>query len=98
MSQWLQSLEAFSGAFFKRYPSVEFRGILAYLMRRLRTGHVMELGILGSLLKVAGGYGFADYSPAASLSSTQLEGRAGSFTLKRETMSFGIVLCFRSSK
>jgi THO complex subunit 2 len=51
----------------------------------------MELGILGSLLKIAGGYGFADYSPAASLSSTQLEGRAGSFTLKRETMSFGIV-------
>lgn len=60
-------------------------------MRRLRKGHVMELGILGSLLKVAGGYGFVDYSPAASLSSTQLEGRAGSFTLKRETMSFGIV-------
>ncbi len=60
-------------------------------MRRLREGHVMELGILGSLLKVAGGYSFADYSPAASLSATQLEGRAGSFTLKRETMSFGIV-------
>jgi THO complex subunit 2 len=91
VSQWLQSLEAFSGAFFKRYPFVEFRGILAYLMRRLREGQVMELGILGSLLKVAGGYSFVDYSPAASLSSAQLEGRAGSFTLKLETMSFGIV-------
>lgn len=91
VSQWLQSLEAFSGAFFKRYPFVEFRGILSYLMRRLCEGQVMELGILSSLLKVAGGYGFADYSPAASLSVSQLEGRAGSFTLKRETMSFGIV-------
>jgi THO complex subunit 2 len=91
VSQWLQSLEAFSGAFFKRYPFVEFRGILAYLMRTLREGNVMELGILASLLKVAGGYGFADYSPAASLSATQLEGRAGSLTLKRETMAFGIV-------
>ena len=51
----------------------------------------MELGILRTLLKVPGGYSFADYSPAASLSATQLEGRAGSITLKRETMSFGIV-------
>jgi THO complex subunit 2 len=91
VSQWLQSLEAFSGAFFKRYPSIEFRGIISYLMRRLREGHVMELGILSSLLKVAGGYGFADYSPAASLSVAQLEGRAGSFSLKRQTMTFGIV-------
>ena len=90
VSQWLQSLEAFSGAFFKRFPFIEFRGILSYLMRRLRAGKVMELGILASLLKVAGGYGFADYSPAASLSVTQLEGRAGSFALKRESMTFGI--------
>ena len=90
VSQWLQSLEAFSGAFFKRFPFIEFRGILSYLMRRLRAGKVLELGILASLLKVAGGYGFADYSPAASLSVAQLEGRAGSFALKQETMTFGI--------
>lgn len=90
MSQWLQSLEAFAGAFFKRCPFVEFRGILAYLMRRLQDGNVMELGILRTLLKVPGGYGFADYSPVASLSRFQLQGRAGSLTLKRETVSFGI--------
>lgn len=51
----------------------------------------MELGMLRTMLKVAGGYSFADYSPAASLNDTQLEGRAGSVALKRETMSFGIV-------
>jgi THO complex subunit 2 len=51
----------------------------------------MELGVLKTLIKDAGGYGFADYSPAASLSTTQLEGRAGSMLLKRETMSFGVV-------
>jgi THO complex subunit 2 len=60
-------------------------------MRQLKEGNVMELGILRTLLKTAGGYGFADFSPAASLSATQLEGRAGSITLKQETMSFGIV-------
>lgn len=84
-------MEAFAGALYKRCPYVEFRGMLCYLMRRLRDGNVMELGMLRTLLKTAGGYSFADYSPASSLNSTQLEGRAGSITLKRETMSFGIV-------
>eukprot|EP00980_Cylindrotheca_fusiformis_P030916 scaffold25626_cov137-Cylindrotheca_fusiformis.AAC.7 len=51
----------------------------------------MELGILRTLLKVPGGYSFADYSPAASLSTSQLEGLAGSINLKQQTMSFGIV-------
>ncbi len=60
-------------------------------MERLKGGNVMELGMLRTLLKVAGGYGFADYSPAASLNETQLDGRSGSIALKRETMSFGIV-------
>lgn len=91
VSQWLQSLESFTGEFYKRRPFVEFRGVLSYLIRRLRDGNVMELGMLRTMLKVAGGYSFADYSPAASLNETQLEGRAGSVALKRETMSFGIV-------
>ena len=60
-------------------------------MRRLKDGNVMELGMLRTLLEVAGGYSFADYSPAASLNEVQLDGRSGSVTLKRETMSFGIV-------
>ena len=51
----------------------------------------MELGMLRTLLKVVGGFSFADYSPAASLNENQLDGRCGSVTLKRETMSFGIV-------
>lgn len=70
---------------------MEFRGILSYLVHRLKTGHVLELGVLKTLIKSAGGYSFADYSPAASLSSSQLEGRAGSLLLKRETFAFGIV-------
>ncbi|KAL3916275.1 MAG: hypothetical protein SGILL_005249 [Bacillariaceae sp.] len=85
------SLETFTGEFYKRRPFVEFRGIIAYLMTRLQGGNVMELGMLRTLLKVAGGFSFADYSPAASLNQAQLEGRSGSLTLMKETMSFGIV-------
>lgn len=91
VSQWLQSLESFTGTFFKRYPFIDFQGILCYLIHRIKDGQVMELGMLRTLLKTSGGWSFADYSPAASLSATQLDGRAGSTLLKRETMSFGIV-------
>jgi THO complex subunit 2 len=90
VSQWLQSLESFTGEFYKRFPAVECRGIFGYLMHRLKEGHVMELGVLRTFLKTSGGWSFADYAPAASLSATQVEGRAGSTLLKRETMSFGV--------
>lgn len=97
VSQWLQSLESFTGYFYKRFPSMELRGILRYLIGRLKDGHVMELGMLRTLLKTAGGWAFADYSPAANLSMTQLEGRAGSTALQRETMSFGVIERFNLS-
>ncbi|CAJ1967154.1 unnamed protein product [Cylindrotheca closterium] len=90
VSQWLQSLETFTGSFFTRFPHVELRGMICYLLRRLCDGEVMELGLLRTLLKVGGGFAFADYSPAASLSTSQLDGRAGWETLQRQTMSFGI--------
>ena len=91
VSQWLQSLESFTGAFYKKFPMIEFKALLIYLLGRLQDGHVMELGILRTLLKMSGGWAFADYAPAASLAATQLEGRAGSTLLKQETMSFGII-------
>ena len=91
VSQWLQSLESFIGYFYKQFPFVDFQGLLYYLMNRLKDGHVMELGVLRTLLKTSAGWSFADYAPAASLSAQQLMGLSGSNALKRETMSFGIV-------
>lgn len=91
VSQWLQSLETFTGELYKKYPFVENQGILCYLMHRLSKGHVMELGILRTLLKTSGGWAWQDYAPAASLNQVQLQGRAGSMHLKRETMLFGVV-------
>eukprot|EP00977_Amphora_coffeiformis_P022772 scaffold11454_cov168-Amphora_coffeaeformis.AAC.22 len=90
VSQWLQSLETFIGALCKQFPSLEVRGIISYLILRLRKGEVMELGVLRTILKTSGGWAFADHAQAASLSPVQLEGRAGSTLLKREIMSFGV--------
>jgi Transcription factor/nuclear export subunit protein 2/Transcription- and export-related complex subunit/THO complex subunit 2 N-terminus len=90
-SQWLQSLESFTGSFCKRYPHVEFQGLVSYLRRRLEDGQVIELGMLQVLLTTAGGFKFRDYSPISGLTVAQLQGRAGSTVLQRETMSFGVV-------
>lgn len=91
VAQWLSSLETFTGAFYKKFTDVEIAGLLAYFTKRLQGGHTVELGILRSLLKMAGGYGFVDSESTASLSQVQLEGRCGSLTLKRQTSSFGVV-------
>lgn len=90
-SQWLQSLESFTGTFYKRYPHVEFQGLVTYLRRRLEEGQVIELGMLQALLTTVGGFKFKDYSPIAGLTTAQLQGRAGSTVLQRETMAFGVV-------
>jgi len=90
-AQWLSSLETFTGAFYKRFTDVELHGLLAYFTRRLHEGHTLELGVLSSLVKMAGGYGFVDSESTASLSTVQLEGRCGSLALRRETSDFGIV-------
>ena len=90
-AQWLSSLEAFAGAFYKKFPRVEMHGLLAYLVRRLEEGEILELGVFRTLLTTAGSYGFADCESTAGLSETQLDGRAGSQLLKRETSDFGIV-------
>jgi len=90
-AQWLSSLETFAGAFYKRFTDVEIHGLLAYFLKRLHGGHTLELGVLQSLLKMTGGYGFADSGSTASLSQVQLNGRCGSLLLKRETSDFGIV-------
>lgn len=99
-AQWLSSLETFTGAFYRRFPEVELRGLLSYVMRRVQGGFTLELGVLLSLLKTAGGYGFSDVESTASLSALQLEGRCGSLALRRETSDFGIVdkVNYRSSR
>ena len=89
--QWLTSLETFIGAFYKKFPNVEMRGILKYITKRFMEGQASELGVLRSLIKTVGGYGFVDYDSTASLSDLQLDGRRGSRLLRRETSSFGVV-------
>ena len=59
--QWLASLESFTGAFYLKFPDVELRGILVYLTDQFKQGIPSELGVLRSLIKTAGGYGFVDY-------------------------------------
>jgi THO complex subunit 2 len=95
-AQWLSSLASFVGAFYRKFPNVEVHGLLSHLLRKLSEGSVVELCVLQSLLKIAGGYGFADCTSIASLSPVQLEGRCGSLHLRRETSDFGVIEKFDS--
>ena len=70
---------------------MEVRGLLSHMVKKISEGSVVELCVLQSLLKTAGGYGFADCSSIASLSQVQLEGRCGSLELRRETSDFGVI-------
>lgn len=90
-AQWLSSLATFIGAFYRKFPHVEVRGLLSHMVKKISEGSVVELCVLQSLLKTAGGYGFADCSSIASLSQLQLEGRCGSLELRRETSDFGVI-------
>lgn len=65
--------------------------MLSYITQRLKDGHASELGVLRSLIKTAGGYGFVDYDSTSALSELQLDGRCGSRLLKLETSSFGVI-------
>ena len=87
----MSSLETFAGAFYKMFTGVEICGLLSYFTKRLHQGHNLELGVLRSLLKMAGGYGFADAETISALAEVQLHGRCGSLILRRETSDFGIV-------
>ena len=90
-AQWLSSLATFIGAFYRKFPDVEVHGLLSHLVKKLSEGSVVELCVLQSLLKTAGGYGFADCTSIASLAQLQLEGRCGSLELRRETSDFGVI-------
>ena len=98
-AQWLSSIETFCGAFYKKFPHVEIRGILSFLCQQLSKGDLMELGVLRTLLRMPGGYAHAD-NTTTFLSQVQLDGRCGSNILQRETSDFGIVekINFKSSK
>ena len=64
---------------------------MSYLIKRLKDGNHLELGVFQSLMKMAGGYGFTDTGSLSNLSKDQIEGRCGSLKLRRETSDFGVL-------
>ncbi len=85
-AQWLSSVEQFIGVFYNKFPEVELRGLLTFVISRLENKNMLELGIVNALLSKMGGL----ETSVSSLSSHQLEGRAGGPSLRRETTNFGV--------
>lgn len=72
-SNWMSALETFIGVFYKKNPHVELRGILRFIVEKLRDNSVLELGIVKSLMNKMGGVEIAE----GVISQQQLDGRAG---------------------
>ena len=72
VAKWLQSLSVFAGTLFRRYPSVEHRGILQFVLNALEEKSSVDLIFLKELVGSMSGATVLD-----DLSADQLQGRAG---------------------
>ena len=56
MSQWLQALATFSGRLFRRFYTMELKGLLQYIVTRLKQiGGNLELCVLSRLIEDGAG-------------------------------------------
>lgn len=46
VSQWLQGLATYTGAFYRRFPNVELQGLLLYLANRIKDSESLDLLVL----------------------------------------------------
>lgn len=81
VSMWLQSLAAFTGTLYKRYPLMDCSPILQYIANQLKENNSKDLIIIRELiLKMAG------IEPLANLSDTQVAALTGGRLLRMEAM------------
>ena len=56
MTQWMLSLEIFTGAFYNNFPDVEIWGIISYPIKQTCSMHILDLGVLCMMSKNLGGF------------------------------------------
>ena len=79
IAKWMQNLTDFTGLFFKRTPAVDLRGLLLYLVRRMRDDKAYTLAyVVHSLVKTL--FGWQDLS-VDQLRADQLPQLAAGYVL-----------------
>jgi THO complex subunit 2 len=81
VSSGFSLLSKFIATFYRRFPSVEMKGLLHYLVKRCEDGDSLDLLVLKDLLYIMGGAG-----SLTDVSSSQLEGLAGGKALRLEVI------------
>lgn len=79
MSQWLQGLATYTGAFYRKYHQVELQGLLLYLANRIKDSDSLDLLVLRELIAKMSGVEMIE-----ELSPEQLEAQAGGRALRAE--------------
>ncbi|XP_020090049.1 THO complex subunit 2 isoform X2 [Ananas comosus] len=85
LSDWLQSLASFWGHLCKKYPSMELRGLIQYLVNQLKKGSGVELVLLEELIQQ-----MANVQYTENMTEEQLDAMAGSETLRYQATLFGM--------
>ncbi|XP_078433738.1 THO2 [Wolffia australiana] len=85
LSDWLQSLALFWGHLCKKYPSMELRGLLDYLINQLKKGSGVELVVLQELVQQ-----MANVLYTENMTEDQLDALAGGDTLRSQSTIFGM--------
>ena len=79
---WMKSLAEFAGGFYRKFHSVEARGLLDFIRGRVGRGETQDLNVLKSVLCKMGGVEERSTVPP---SAEQLDGFSGGPRLKSET-------------
>lgn len=85
VSDWLQSLASFWGHLCKKYPSMELRGLIQYLVNQLKRGEGIELVLLQELMQQ-----MASVEYTENVTDDQLEALAGGEALRYQASAFGV--------
>ncbi|XP_024388621.1 THO complex subunit 2 isoform X2 [Physcomitrium patens] len=85
VSDWLQSLASFWGHLCKKYPSMELRGLVQYLVNQLKRGEGIELILLQELMQQ-----MASVEYTENVTDDQLEALAGGEALRYQASAFGV--------
>ncbi|KAG0583882.1 hypothetical protein KC19_3G168800 [Ceratodon purpureus] len=85
VSDWLQSLASFWGHLCKKYPSMELRGLVQYLVNQLKRGEGIELVLLQELMQQ-----MASVEYTENVTDDQLEALAGGEALRYQASAFGV--------
>lgn len=78
LSSWLSALASFTGSIYRKY-TIEYEGLLQYVVNQLRSEKSVDLLVLREVITAIGGF-----EPTSQLTQEQIDGMLGGDLLRQE--------------